>query len=172
MIELMTVISVAAVVAAVGIPSYRYVTTTNRISGEINNLLGDLQYARYEALKEGLPVTVCPAASVSITTCDTTSVTWSEGWIVLSNAGSGYGAATVLRRQRPFTSMNSSDTMTGTAATNPTTFNREGFVTSGAAKFTLKDPTANSGFTRCLIVSPAGAMTTTITGKTFYSVLC
>ena len=172
MIELMTVLTVAAVIAAVGIPSYRYVTTSNRISGEINTLLGDLQFARYEAIREGLPVTVCPATTSAPTTCDT-SLTWSEGWIVLSNAASGYGAATVIRRQRPFTSLNSSDTLTASTGVNSLVFNREGFVTpAAAAKFTLTDPTANSGFTRCLMVSAAGAMSTVASGASLYAETC
>lgn len=168
MIELMLVVTLAAILVSIGVPSYRYVTTANRISGEINGLLGDLQFARYEALKEGLTVKVCPTASASSTTCDTT-LTWSEGWIVLSNAASGYGSATVLRRQRPFSS---SDTLTGSAGTNAVAFNREGFATTGAAKLTLTDATANANFTRCLLMSAAGAMVTTKSGTTIYSVLC
>ena len=57
--EMMVVTAIVAILFAIAIPSYKYLTTSYRMSAEINNLVGDLQYARGEALKEGTPVTVC-----------------------------------------------------------------------------------------------------------------
>lgn len=162
-------ITIATILMAIGVPSYKYVTTSNRVAGEINGLFGDMQYARYEAIKEGLTVTICPTATSTDTSCDATT-TWTGGWIVLSNAASGYGGAVVLRRQVPFSSFNSSDTLTTTVSS--VVFNREGFVTTGAAMFSLHDPTSNSGFTRCLMISAAGAVATTISGSSLYSATC
>ncbi len=59
LVELLIVMMIAAILVGVGVPSFRYVTNSNRMSGEINNLLGDLQFARSEALKEGQTVTIC-----------------------------------------------------------------------------------------------------------------
>src|SRR5438270_3272767 len=100
LIELLVVITIAAILMSIGVPSYKYVTTSNRVANEINALLADLQFARYEAVKEGLTVQVCPAAATAAT-C-TASATWSNGWIVLSNAAATGGTAIVLRRQLPF----------------------------------------------------------------------
>ena len=52
LVELLTVMSIVAVLLGIAIPSYRYVTTSNRMSGEVNGLLGDLQFARVEAIRE------------------------------------------------------------------------------------------------------------------------
>jgi type IV fimbrial biogenesis protein FimT len=168
MVELLTVMTIAAILMAVAVPSYRYVTTANRIAGEINGLLGDLQFARYEAIKEGLPVTICSTTASTDTAC-AASATWTGGWIVQSSTGA------VLRRQVPFGSFNSSDALTaatgGTGVTS-VVFNREGFVSSGAAMFSLHDPTSNAGFTRCLMVNVAGALGTTTSGKILYTVTC
>ena len=57
--EILVVMGIVAMLMAIGIPSYKYVTNANRISAEINGLLGDLQYARSEAIKEGQTVSVC-----------------------------------------------------------------------------------------------------------------
>ena len=171
LVELMVVIGIAAIITAIGVPSYRYVTTSNRLSGEINDLMGDLQFARYEAIKEGLNVTACPAASASMaTTCDTTTA-WTEGWIVRSNAG------TVLRRHLSLSSINAnangSDTVTGSTGLSSIVYNREGFATfpGGATNpmFSLHDPNNVSGFTRCLMISSAGAMSTATYGKSVFS---
>ncbi len=63
LVELMVVITIVAVLLALGVPSYRYVTSSNRVSSEVNALLGDLMFARSEAIKEGATVTVCPVAN-------------------------------------------------------------------------------------------------------------
>jgi type IV fimbrial biogenesis protein FimT len=169
LVELLVVITVAAILMSIGIPSYRYVTTANRISGEINGLLGDVQFARYEAIKEGLPVTICPAQTATSVTCDTQN-TWAEGWIVLSNA------QVVLRRQLPFTTFNSNDTLTSSGGVQSLVFNREGFASGlggiGTVSFSLHDSTSNAGYTRCLMVSAAGAAATVASGKTLFTVTC
>jgi type IV fimbrial biogenesis protein FimT len=165
MVELIITMTIAGILLAMGVSSYRYVTRSNRSSSEINALLGDMQFARYEAVKEGLPVTVCPAATISATTCDTTTH-WAEGWIVLSNALSGTtGTANVLRRQLPFSSFNSTDTLTSPVAS--VIFNREGFATgltggglTGTIVFSLHDSTNTLGYTRCLMLGVSGVMQT------------
>ncbi len=179
LIELLAVISMAAILMAIGVPSYKYVTVSNRVSGEINSLLGDLQYARYEAVKEGLPVTVCPAAATA-TTC-AGGTTWggvsggvSIGWIVLSNPAASGGTAAVLRRQLPFSSANSNDTLVSSVA-GSIQFNREGFASalSGTGvKFTLNDPTSTSSFKRCLQVGLSGMMATATSGASAVGVSC
>ena len=57
LLELLITMSIAAIVLTIAVPSFRYVTNSNRIAGELNGLLGDLQFARSEAIKEGLGVT-------------------------------------------------------------------------------------------------------------------
>jgi type IV fimbrial biogenesis protein FimT len=170
LIELMIVIAIATILMAIGVPSYRYVTTSNRVSGEINALLGDMTFARYEAVKEGLSVQVCPAAATA-TTC-TASTTWSSGWIVLSNAGAT-GTALVLRRQLPFSSFNSNDTLT-TAGTQSVTFNREGFASGigGVVNFSLHDVNNTSSYTRCLMLGVSGVLATGLSGVSVLGTTC
>jgi type IV fimbrial biogenesis protein FimT len=178
LVELMVVITIGVILMSIGVPSYKYVTTSNRVSGEINALLGDMQFARYEAVKEGLTVEVCPVATFTPpttppTTC-ATSATWSTGWIVLSNAAATGGAQIVLRRQLPFLNTNSHDTLTNGGGTAPISFNREGFAVAlptGAVMFSLYDPNNISSYTRCLIIG-AGALATAQSGVTALSKTC
>jgi type IV fimbrial biogenesis protein FimT len=160
LIELLVTISIATILMGIGIPSYKYVTTSNRVSGEINALLGDMQFARYEAVKEGLPVQICPTTAGG-TTCNATAV-WSGGWIVLSNSAATGGTSLVLRRQLPFSSFNSSDTLTNNAGTAAVSFNREGYAVSLSAVdvFSLHDPSSISSYTRCLMIGTSGILTT------------
>ncbi len=179
MVELIITMTIAGILLGMGVSSYRYVTRSNRASGEINALLGDMQFARYEAVKEGLNVQICPAASATATTCNPTN-TWSNGWIVLSNALSGNGGvATVLRRQLPFSQFSSTDTLTSPTANQIVTFNREGFasgLTTPVAVFSLHDSTNTASYTRCLILGQSGALqtaqATSQTGQTYMTATC
>jgi len=67
--ELVMVMTIIGILTAIGLPSFKYVTASNRISSEINALLGDMQFARSQAIKQGLTVTVC--TSTDGATCNT-----------------------------------------------------------------------------------------------------
>jgi type IV fimbrial biogenesis protein FimT len=163
LIEALTVMTIAAVLMSIGIPSFRYVTTANRMSSDVNGLLGDLQYARAEAIKRGQTVTVCPTA-VGGTNCANVS-TWQNGWLVISDTGTiGTidGNDVILRVQKAFTNSEDFQADRGTYIT----FNREGFVQTATlpVTLTLHDATANTQYTRCLSFTIVGAMATQTAG--------
>lgn len=142
-------VAVGAILLTVGIPSFRYITNSNRIAAEINGLLGDLQFARSEAIKEGVSVSVCVSSNGTACAGAGTN-TWQSGWIVISSANN-----TVLRVQAPFTS---TDTFVANNALGTITFNREGYA-NGIANNTLialHDITNNQNWTRCLAINLSG----------------
>lgn len=152
-------ISIAAVLTMIGVPSFRYVTNSNRIAGEVNGLLGDLQFARSEAIKEGQYVTVCQ--STDNATC-TGLTDWRNGWIVFSNPTNAPNPAalSILRIQTPFSG---TDTFAATNGISVITFNREGYaggIPTGTL-ISLHDSTNTHTWTRCLSVNLNG-MTTTL----------
>lgn len=163
LIELLIVITLVAILMGIGVPSYRYVTTSNRMATEVNSLLGDLQYARSEAAREGQYVTVCAAQSTSTPTCAaSTTANWQNGWIIFSdvnNDGTIESTEPVLRIHNAFSS---ADTFVSSPATGAVTFNRDGFAHLGNAntRITLHESSANSIYSRCLDISQAGMMTT------------
>jgi len=157
LVELMMTIAVAAIFTAIAVPSFRYVTNSNRIAGELNGLLGDLQFARAEAIKEGRTVSVC--VSSTGTGC-TGGASWQNGWMVFSDPpGSGVYVAgeTRLRIQAPFTG---SDTFAASNALSVITFNRWGYAIgiANGTMITLHDSTSNSNWTRCLNIALSGLM--------------
>jgi type IV fimbrial biogenesis protein FimT len=168
--ELIMVITIVAILAAIGIPSFKYVTSSNRISAEVNQLLGDMRYARTEAIKEGQTVTVCASANPTATTptCSLSN-SWETGWIVFSdpNNNKALPAGTVpLRRQNSLSiAYFSTDTITADNAFSAETFNREGFGAANIATpattvtMTLHTAPANPQWTRCLQITPIGMLT-------------
>lgn len=160
LVEAVVVVVIAAILVTIGMPSYLYVTNSYRMSSEANGLLGDLQYAREEAIKEGQNVTVC--ASTTLTGCSGLG-SWQNGWIVYSNPAPGTlnpALTAILRVQRAFTGGNPPDTFVASGGVSAITYNREGFATTAAGfpntTITLHDKTNNSGWTRCLWVTPVG----------------
>lgn len=157
--ELMTVLAIVAILLTFGVPMFKYITTSYRMSSEVNNLLGDLMFARGEALKEGQYVTVC--VSSSGTGC--TAGAWQSGWIVFSNPTQAATpvAGSILRVQTPFNGT-PADTFVASSGITAVTYNREGFAGTLGGGFlantliTLRNPGANAGYTRCLAVTPQG----------------
>ena len=160
--ELVTTMAIGAVLTAVGVPTYRYVTNSSRVSSEINGLLGDLQYARAEAIKEGQTVTVC--ASTDGATCSG-AATWQTGWIVYSdsNGNQAVDAGEPIRRVQP--TFRTTDTLDG-GLLAAVTFNRNGFAVglAGNSTFTLHDASNSAVWTRCVLITQVGRMQTELSG--------
>jgi Tfp pilus assembly protein FimT len=46
MVELIITVAIGSILLTVAIPTFFWVTTSNRIAAEINGLLGDMQFGR------------------------------------------------------------------------------------------------------------------------------
>jgi type IV fimbrial biogenesis protein FimT len=161
--EMVIVAAIVAILLGIAIPQFRYITNSYRMSSEVNGLLGDLMYARAEAIKEGNSVTVCTSANS--TTCSG-ATTWQSGWIIYSNSNNAANppAGSILRVQSAFTGT-VPDTFVSNPGVSSVTYNREGFAFVPGAGFpnallTLHEPTNNQAYTRCLTVSAQGLLRT------------
>lgn len=157
LVELLTVIAIVAILMTIGVPSYRYLQNSYRISSEMNGLVGDLEFARAEAIKEGQTVTAC--ISTDGATCATGATGWQAGWIVFNDVKDDQTVDTgdtILRVQAPFTG---TDTLESSAGLASVTFNRDGFALGSAATLVLHDATSNPVWTQCLDLSVVGMLT-------------
>jgi type IV fimbrial biogenesis protein FimT len=163
MTEMVVVMGIVGILFAVGVPSYRSVTNSNRMSAEVNGLLGDLQFARSEALREGRTVTVC-ISSTGTSCASSSTYTWQSGWIVFSdidNDGTVDAGEPVLKVQKPFTS--SDDFQDSGRTVSQVRFNREGFalgLPNAGSLLVLHDSTSNAAWTRCLSITLVGMLAT------------
>lgn len=152
---------IVALLLTIGLPSYRYVTTNNRMATESDALLGDLQFARAEAIREGQQVTVC--VSKTGTSCDAATLppAWQEGWIVFTNPDNVTtvdGSDPLVRVDTGFSA--NGDTFQSNNSIYQINFSGNGFANLGVAsmKITLHNSTASSQYTRCLLITQAGMM--------------
>ena len=171
LVEVMVSVAILAILAAIAVPSYRFVINSGQVSADMNALVGTLQLARAEAIKRGLAVAVCASntstnvgtngkANANPPACTGVN-TWQVGWfsfVDFNNNGSFDGTDTLIAVQGPLASSN---TLVADDGTSIVRFNREGFVSGLAASavtLTLS-PVSNAAVQkRCLFVGSAGRL--------------
>lgn len=168
LIELMVVVALVGILTAIATPSFVSLIQSNRVSAEVNAFVGDLEFARSEAIKQGVPVSLC-ASSTGNSCLGTNS--WQSGWIVFSDLD-GSGTVTtgdVVLRKRP--GWSGGDTFSAAPSITAVTFSRDGFanlpVASPAASILLALRTApvNAAATRCVSINRVGHQTVLQGGK-------
>jgi len=92
LIELMIGVSILGLLLAIAVPSFNNVIRTNRVAGQANNVVSALVTARSEAVKRGIPVSVCAADNSGAACSSTTASDWGKGWIVFTDRASTQGS--------------------------------------------------------------------------------
>jgi type IV fimbrial biogenesis protein FimT len=151
LIELVVTVGMIAIVFAIAIPSMTTFTQNDRLTTNINTLIGHLAYARSEAVKRSQQVSIC----ISSNTTSCTGGNWQDGWIVYIDAdGSNTFTAgeQVLRAQQALDGANTLTTAIGTQVT----YDYRGYVRpTSVGSFLLCD--ARSGaFGRTIRISTTG----------------
>jgi type IV fimbrial biogenesis protein FimT len=100
LLELVVTITIAGILMGVAVPSFTSIIDSNRLTTYANDLVTALNYARSEAIKRNLRVSLCKSTNgVSCTTINN----WSQGWIIFTdqNNNSTYdnSTETLLRVQ-------------------------------------------------------------------------
>lgn len=80
LMELMVVVAIAAILAAIAAPSFTGLINDTRQSSLASQLSGDLQRARSEAIKRNARVVFCVRNSAG-TDCGT-GTNWQNGWLI------------------------------------------------------------------------------------------
>ena len=99
LLELMITLTVAGILMGVAVPSFTSVIDSNRLTTYANDLVTALNYARSEAIKRNLRISLCK--STTGLSC-TTSSNWAQGWIIFTdrnNSATYDSSKTLLRVQ-------------------------------------------------------------------------
>ncbi len=84
MVELMIVVFIAGILAAVAAPSFSDLINSTRQTSTMSLITGDLNRARGEAIKRNRRVLMCVRATD--TTCGT-GTNWANGWLICHDDG-------------------------------------------------------------------------------------
>ena len=132
LVELLTVISIAAIFAALAGPPFRDFIIQQRIRNAAFELMSDIVFARSEAVKRNTTVTISEVG------------TWTGGWTVAA------GATTL--RTHPALNAN----ITITMASSSVDFTLDGRASS-LASFTIDDTGGSATIAaRCVSIDPSG----------------
>lgn len=135
LIELMTVVSVLAVLVALALPSFHEFVSKQRVRNASFQLVAGLARARSQAITQ--------SGTVSL---QKSGAKWNAGWTVTD------GTRT-FASQESLTSLNILDS----GSVSAITYGRDGRLTSGATKFTIKPvDAANDAHTRCISIDLSG----------------
>lgn len=113
-VELMTVIVIVGVLAAVALPSLKNILINQRLAATASDLVSALTVARAEAIKQSQTVKVTPVSS-----------NWDNGWTVNTTSGS---TMVTLRTYEKLDSSIARDTALGNGFSNIVTYDPNGFA--------------------------------------------
>lgn len=165
LIELLVTMAIAAILATLAGPSFLRMIKANTMSGSVNTFLGDLRYARSEAIRRGGRVVMCRSdnpeatAPACATDAGTTGKGWATGWLIFSDRdGTNTWTTndTTLRVQTKMTGMDSILESTATASTT-FKFTATGRLQDGATtKLNFGGSQFDASQKRVVCVSPSG----------------
>jgi type IV fimbrial biogenesis protein FimT len=93
LIEVLVVITISAILLAVGIPMFNSSIASMRASESANSLVATLELARTEAIRRGTTVSLCRVTSTNPTACEGAAAggfaagDWAAGWMVYADVG-------------------------------------------------------------------------------------
>lgn len=162
LIELLVTMTVAVVLTAIAVPNFKLTFQNNRMTGQSNDLLGAMLYARSEAIALNTNVTVC--SSTDGATCSS-SAAWASGWIACQDPNTtvtNCSGGTVLRFYPALTGGNTLTSSFGASVV----FQPSGTLTSGAAgTFSLCDSRGASSGRSISLTATGIARVSTKAGK-------
>lgn len=80
LIELLVVLVLVTVLIGFAVPTYRSLVASNRVLTQVNQVITAVNFARSEAVRRHMVVTVCPSANGQ--NC---AGKWRDGWIVFTD---------------------------------------------------------------------------------------
>lgn len=172
LIELLVVVAIIAVLASLAVPSFTTMLMKRSVQGAALALVADIRYARSEALRRSVRVSICSLADGSLDTCSSAPGKWKNGWIVFADV---VAVATpsvrdageeIIRVQQPLSNIASIDNAT-TSATDYFSFEANGIAKLASATLIVK-PTREASDTtnRVICVSSTGRPSLSVEGTT------
>ena len=155
LIELLVTLSVASILLAMAVPSYRVFVQDSLLITQSNSFSSALMLAKSEAVKRSSPATICP--STNGTSC-TGGTVWSNGWLVFADAN-GDGAVDageqILQVSAALAGGNTLNSGTRTRVTYAAT----GYTIGFAEPFSLCD-NRGAAMSRAIVLNNQGRLRT------------
>lgn len=170
LIEVLIVVAIVALLAALAVPSFTTMLMKRSVQSAALALVTDMRYARSEALRRSVKVSICSLATGSTSACSGSPAQWENGWMVFVDTGATVGTweagEDVVRVQQPPTNIATINNATSSVA-NVFTFEANGIAKASTATLIVK-PARNSSDTndRVICISINGRPALRVEGTT------
>jgi len=162
LLELMLVITIAAIILGIGVPNMRQFILNNRMTAAANDLLAAIYTARTEAVKRNTQVVMCFSTNprAAVPNCDGDGT---QGWIVFvddadvdvsaaaDNNGTVDAGEPILLRH---------DALPGTISTQSKPVGNEGYIAFNSAGFSRQIPTLGTSLSGVVMCDARGNVAT------------
>lgn len=161
LLELMMVVAIVGIFAAIGIPSMTDMVRSNRVSSARMSFISDLNVAHSEAVKRNNRVLICSGQTDCVNNAD-----WARtGWIICVDVNKdGKCDAATAAEPNPFlvrAPLQNNINLTGpAAAVIYNSIGSQGTSTAATIPFTLNGSWAGAPAAKPISVSPTGFTTT------------
>lgn len=140
MIELLVVVVIVGILAAVAIPNFSSYIARQRLKDQTSAFTRSINLARSEAIKRGRPVSMCRSDNPEAASpaCNGNGGNWATGWIVFvdNNGNNAIDNGDAVVRVQP--GWTNSGEITTSAPANALRFRPSGIGTSLGQTFTFK----------------------------------
>jgi len=143
LIELVTSITVVAVLSTLALPNFRQFVANQRIRNASFDLMAALSLARSEAVTRG-------GKSVTLTK---TSTSWDQGWTMKDDSGN------LIQTQQAFNDLSIADS----ASLGAVSYGKDGRAITTSTKFTIAPTTPMTGVnSRCVSIGLSGVPSSSV----------
>ena len=173
LVELLVVVTIAAILVAGSVPSFAWFIASSRTSNAADTMVAAFERARSEAARRGAVVSVCrslePYAAEPAIRCSNAAGLgyaagdWASGWVMFEKRGSAAagtyqnGVDAVLQRQPAAAAGRARLVVAGNLPSAAVAYDRHGTAASSAGTFSIdyRDPATAmlTGAARCVVVA-------------------
>jgi type IV fimbrial biogenesis protein FimT len=173
LVELLVVVTIAAILVAGAVPSFAWFIASSRTANTADTMVAAFERARSEAVRRGAVVSVCrslePHAAEPAIRCSNAAGLgyaagdWASGWVMFEKRGSAAagsyqnGVDAVLQRQSAAATGRARLVVAGNLPGAAVAYDRHGTAASSAGTFSIdyRDPASATltGAARCVVVA-------------------
>jgi type IV fimbrial biogenesis protein FimT len=88
LVELLVSLAIMVILLTIAIPGYAFLINANRAAAVTNELISAIHFARSEAIKRGMRVTICKTNDAdAVSPACSNDANWEQGWLVFADGG-------------------------------------------------------------------------------------
>lgn len=149
--EFLITLAIAGLFITLAVPGYYSLIQNNKVVTMVNKLSAGLHFARIEAIRRGVRVSLCAAADSTLTSCGNQ---WAQGWIVFLDADNNNAVDATTNLIKVNEALPSGTNVT--ASSNMISYDGTGFVSTGAFTMTINASGCTGNNSRVVTVSTSG----------------